>query len=167
MRKRNAVLIIAGITSFIANGVLAQAPERQRPDFLADGPPPFVAEIPERFAVLAAADVNEDKKLDVDELATLAEAIADGTLLKPKGLPSPPKNIEIPASVIAMKLASFYEAWAPYDTNNNGILEKSERQNIREAILSGDLEAPFKLIRGNFGRPSQGNSERRGPRRGR
>ena len=167
MRKLNAVLVIAGISSFIATSALGQAPERKRPDFASDGPPPFVAEIPERFAVLAAADANKDKKLDVEELATLAEAIADGTLTKPKWLPIPPKDIEIPASIIAIKLASFYEAWAPYDANDNGTLENPERLAIREAILSGDLEPPFKLIRGNNGGPFQGTGERRGPRRGR
>ncbi|MDA7680533.1 hypothetical protein OAH36_03795 [Verrucomicrobia bacterium] len=161
-------LIIAVTIGFTINAATqAQGRPGGKPPFAPDGPPPFVKELPARFAILSAADANADKLLDETELTELANAIADGTLAKPEWLPNPPENVVIPAAAVAQNLAKFYEAYAPFDANNNGTLEDNEKTTIREAIMAGELKPPFLLIRGDKGRPSKASRRGQRPNRSR
>lgn len=155
MNAINKLIIAITIGFTIHAAAQAQGRPGGKPPFAPDGPPPFVKELPARFAILAAADANADKLLDEAEMTELEDAIADGTLTKPEWLPNPPENVVIPAAAVAKNLARFYEAYAPFDANNNGTLEDNEKITIREAIMAGDLKPPFLLIRGDRGRPSK------------
>ncbi len=160
-------MAITGIGVTLCTLAFGQGRPSGRPSGVPNGPPAFVTDLPERFAVLVLADTNSDKKLDEGEVKELAGAIADGVLKRPEGLPNPPDGVEISPEAVAVKLARFYESFAPYDVNNNGELEDEEKNFIREAIVDGKLKPPFLLIRGEGVRKGGGQDRAWRSRRGR
>ncbi len=110
-----------------------------------DGPPEAganaVAHLTELYAMLAPFDTNEDNQLDATETAALAAAITAGTL---KGPPPPvhPDGFQPKPEMIAHHLAEMYATLAPYDADQNGVLDATEQAALKAAIDSGKLPRP-------------------------
>jgi len=97
-----------------------------------DEAPAFAENIPAAFAILSAADADNDGTLSADEQATLVEAIKDGTITKPEGLPTAPEGVNPSPENVVKRLASMYARLQDLDTNENGLLEESELAAMRD-----------------------------------
>lgn len=97
-----------------------------------EGAPSFTKNLPEVYAILSAADADDDGQLDATEKSELIQAIEDGTLSKPEGLPEPPEGVEITTEQIVSRLAGLYTRISKLDANNNGLLEESEIASMRD-----------------------------------
>jgi hypothetical protein len=110
-----------------------------------DGPPPSGADVvkhlTEMYAIIAPFDVNVDDQLDATETTALATAITKGTV---KGLPHPmsPKGDKPKPEMIAKHLAEMYATIAPYDTDQDGVLDATEQAALKADIDSGKLPCP-------------------------
>ena len=157
--------VAAVLVGILSSANSTQAEDRAQGGFAPSGPPAFIRDLPNRFGVLVAADVNRDRQLDVDELAALAAALEDGSIERPEGLPVPPEGMAIPYDLIALKLGEVYEALAPYDSDLDGELTQEERFAIFSAIMSGELEPPFLQFRKERQTEERRFQGRRGGRR--
>lgn len=139
----------------------------------------FLADLPTRYAILAAADVNHDQQLDATEQAALVTAIDNGELAPPPGRgPRAPRgdDANVPpqgpdgnrpkpdSATVASHMAEVYAQIAPYDANNNGKLDKSEMETIRQAVADGKLTMPGRG-HGPRGERPEGDGAGRGPGR--
>ena len=110
-----------------------------------DGPPPTGADavkhLTEIYAMVAPFDVNVDDQLDATETAALATAITNGTVKGPPH-PMPPKGDKPKPEMIANHLAEMYATIAPYDTDQDGVLDATEQAALQAAMDSGELPRP-------------------------
>ena len=114
-----------------------------------DGAPAFAENLPAAFAILSAADADQDGTLNAEEQAALVEAIEDGTITKPEGLPTAPEGVNPSPENVVKRLAGMYARLQRLDINENGLLEEDELSAIRDR--SQGPERPQAGFRG--GRP--------------
>jgi len=97
-----------------------------------DEAPAFAENIPVAYAILSAADADQDGTLSADEQATLVEAIKDGIISKPEGLPAAPEGINPSPENVIKRLAGMYARLQRLDSNENGLLEEDELAAMRD-----------------------------------
>jgi hypothetical protein len=92
------------------------------------------------FGEFARFDVDKDGKLDTAEKESLANAIADGSLILP---PHAPGKEMFPSEEQRLDhFAEMYARFAVYDANHDGELDSGEEAAVREAIERGELIFP-------------------------
>jgi hypothetical protein len=94
----------------------------------------------EYFPKIASFDANRDGRLDAAEKASLAQAIADGTLPFPDH--TPPNGRKPSAETMLNHIAEMYGHVAQFDMNNDGALDTTEQAALKNAIEKGEF-APF------------------------
>lgn len=95
----------------------------------------------ELYAMIAPYDVNGDDQIDATELAALATAITDGTVKCPPH-PAHPNGDQPTSEMIAQHLAEMYATLAPYDADQNAVLDATEQAALQTAIAAGKLPRP-------------------------
>ncbi|MCX6864718.1 MAG: hypothetical protein NTV46_00615 [Verrucomicrobia bacterium] len=95
----------------------------------------------EIYAMVAPFDVNVDDQLDANETAALAAAITNGTVKEPLH-PMSPKGDKPKPAMIANHLAEMYATIAPYDSDQDGLLDATEQDALQVAMDSGELPRP-------------------------
>ncbi len=110
---------------------------RQRPTEAA----PAIAHFTEAFATVAPFDANQDGQLDATERATLAKAMAEGTVQAPAHR-TPPAGITPSPRMIINQIATLYSLVAPFDANHDGSLDENEQGALAAASKRGELPRP-------------------------
>jgi EF hand len=101
--------------------------------------------IAEVFAKVSAFDANKDGQLDATEKASLAKAIADGTLQLPAH--SGPNGEKPAPEAIVDHIAEVYPQVAKLDVNHDGALDETEQAALKKAIEAGELMHPHSAVR--------------------
>ena len=135
----------------------------QRPDEV----PAFAENLPAAFAILSAADADQNGTLSADEQATLVEAIKDGTISKPEGLPTAPEGVNPSPENVVKRLAGMYTRLQRLDINENGLLEEDELSAMSDrSQRPGRPQSGFRGGRPEgAGRPDASTQSNRGGRR--
>ena len=100
-----------------------------------------VKHLTEIYTMVAPFDVNVDDQLDTNETAALATAISNGTVKGPPH-PMPPKRNRPKPAMIANHLAELYATLAPYDSDQDGLLDATEQAALQDAMDNGELPCP-------------------------
>ena len=90
------------------------------------------------YGQFAAFDLNKDGQLDAAEKASLAKAIADGSLSLPA--PTPPKEAFPSEEQRLSHFAEMYAKFAVYDSNHDGVMDAAEQAAVQAAVESGQIK---------------------------
>ncbi len=90
----------------------------------------------EAFPRFAPYDTNKDGQFDGTEKQKISEALADGTLELPH---RPPDGVAPTTEKLLDHIGEVYSHIVRYDANQDGHLDETEQDSVREAIENGDF----------------------------